>query len=156
MRIRILAIGDRMPDWVNAACAEYAKRLPREFSVRIDGLATANRAKARGPSTAIRRESAALLQRVDTAERVVALDVLGDIWSTEQLAKRIEAWRMDGRNVSLLVGGADGLHDDCLQRAETRWSLSRLTLPHPLVRVVLLEQLYRAWTIISGHPYHRS
>ena len=88
-------------------------------------------------------------------DKVIALDVQGKNWSTEQLAQNLSDWRMDGRNISLLVGGPDGLAGECLQRAESRWSLSALTLPHPLVRIILMEQLYRAWSIISNHPYHR-
>ena len=89
-------------------------------------------------------------------DRVIALDVRGSAWSTEQLAEELSDWQMAGTNVSLLIGGPDGLSRDCLQRARQRWSLSALTLPHPLVRVVLAEQLYRAWTITAGHPYHRA
>ena len=88
--------------------------------------------------------------------RVIALDVEGRGWSTQQLAGQLERWMGDGRDVALLVGGPDGLAPGCLQAAEQRWSLSPLTLPHSLVRVVLAEQLYRAWTIITGHPYHRA
>ncbi len=86
----------------------------------------------------------------------MALDVLGKPWSTETLAQRLSDWQMNGRNVSLLVGGPDGLSRACLDRADMKWSLSALTLPHPLVRVVLAEQLYRAWTITVNHPYHRA
>jgi len=87
--------------------------------------------------------------------RVIALDVKGHGWSTGQLAGRLKEWMQDGRDISLLVGGPDGLADNCLQAAEQRWSLSPLTLPHPLVRVILAEQLYRAWSVNAGHPYHR-
>lgn len=155
MHIRILAIGDRMPGWVDQACNEYLKRLPREFGVKVQGIPAGGRSRAQETKSAVKKESVALLQRLGAGERVVALDVQGEAWSTEKLTQNIQSWQMDGRDVSLLIGGPDGLHHDCLARAETRWSLSKLTLPHPLVRIVLLEQFYRAWSIIAGHPYHR-
>ena len=97
-----------------------------------------------------------MLAVVAPQQLVVALDVKGRAWSTEQLAEQLQGWLQDGRNLSLLVGGPDGLAPACLERAEQRWSLSPLTLPHPLVRVLLAEQLYRAWTVLNNHPYHRS
>ena len=96
-----------------------------------------------------------MLAAIGERDRVVALDVKGKPWSTEQLAGNLRDWQLGGDNISLLVGGPDGLADECLQRADQRWSLSALTLPHPLVRIVLAEQLYRAWTVNSNHPYHR-
>jgi 23S rRNA (pseudouridine1915-N3)-methyltransferase len=97
-----------------------------------------------------------MLGAVGERERVIALDVAGRGCSTEQLAGQLRDWLQDGRDLSLLIGGPDGLAAECLARADQRWSLSPLTLPHPLVRVLLAEQLYRAWTLVSGHPYHRS
>ena len=97
-----------------------------------------------------------MLAATAPSQRVIAMDVQGRCWSTDQLAEALASWLQDGRDVSLLVGGPDGLSSACLERAEQRWSLSALTLPHPLVRVLLAEQLYRAWTVISNHPYHRS
>ena len=97
-----------------------------------------------------------MLAAIPERSLVVALDVGGSAWDTPALAARLQEWLQSGRDIVLLVGGPDGLSGDCLRRAELRWSLSALTLPHALVRVVLAEQLYRAWTIISGHPYHRS
>ena len=96
-----------------------------------------------------------MLGAIGQGHHVVALDVLGKAISTEGMAKKLEHWRMDGNNVSILIGGPDGLAQSCLQRANEKWSLSALTLPHPLVRVVLIEQLYRAWTILQNHPYHK-
>jgi 23S rRNA (pseudouridine1915-N3)-methyltransferase len=97
-----------------------------------------------------------MLAAIPERSLVVALDVGGRAWDTPALAVRLQEWLQSGRDIVLLVGGPDGLSGDCLRRADLRWSLSALTLPHALVRVVLAEQLYRAWTIISGHPYHRS
>jgi 23S rRNA (pseudouridine1915-N3)-methyltransferase len=97
-----------------------------------------------------------MLAAIGKGDGVIALDVLGKAWSTEHLAEQIKSWQMSGRNMSLLIGGPDGLSEACLQRAEQRWSLSALTFPHPLVRVILAEQLYRAWSINNNHPYHRA
>ena len=107
------------------------------------------------PGVAIEQEGTAMLDAVSAGDRVIALEVGGKVWSTEQLAGKLEDWQLDGRDVTLLVGGPDGLSAGCRERADEQWSLSPLTLPHPLVRVVLAEQLYRAWTITSNHPYHR-
>jgi 23S rRNA (pseudouridine1915-N3)-methyltransferase len=104
----------------------------------------------------MQRESDAILAATGAKDRVIALEVGGRPWSTEKLAAQLENWQQDGRDVSFLVGGPDGLADDCRKRADQQWSLSPLTLPHPLVRIVLAEQLYRAWSITRNHPYHRA
>lgn len=155
MRLRILAVGSRMPDWVEEGYREYAKRLPPEIRVDMVELPLGPRGKGQSIARAIEREEAAMLKAIDPADGVVALDVKGKPWSTEQLAAKLREWQESGRNYNLLIGGPDGLGDQCLARAQQTWSLSPLTLPHPLVRVVLIEQLYRAFTINSGHPYHR-
>lgn len=155
MRLRILAVGSRMPAWVEEGYREYAKRLPAEIRVEMVELPLGPRGKGQSTERAIEREEAAMLKAIDTAEGVVALDVKGKSWSTEQLALQLRHWQESGRNYNLLIGGPDGLGRQCLARADQSWSLSPLTLPHPLVRVVLIEQLYRAFTINSGHPYHK-
>jgi len=145
-----------MPAWVNDGYQEYARRLPRECSLSLTEIPLGQRAKSSAVERAIAEEGARMLAAIPANQRVIALDVKGRSWSTEQLAGQLGLWMQDGRNVSLLVGGPDGLSADCLVRAEQRWSLSPLTLPHPLVRVLLAEQLYRAWTVTTGHPYHRA
>lgn len=155
MRIRLIAVGTRMPDWVQTAFAEYAKRLPRELALELMEIPLGPRSKSSSTSAAIAKESAAILSAIGDGDRVIALEVKGKDWSTEQLAQQLAKWQMDGGNVSLLVGGPDGLSDACRARADVHWSLSRLTLPHPLVRVLLSEQIYRAWTILANHPYHK-
>lgn len=115
----------------------------------------AKRTKAADTGRLIQQEGERMLGALPKGARVVALDVRGRPWSTQQLAGQLEAWMAGGRDVALLVGGPDGLAPECLERAEQTWSLSPLTLPHPLVRVVVAEQLYRAWSITQGHPYHR-
>lgn len=104
----------------------------------------------------MQREGEAVLAAAGARDRVVALEVGGRPWSTEQLAEQLERWQLDGRDVSFLVGGPDGLAPECRARADQQWSLSPLTLPHPLVRILLAEQLYRAWSITRNHPYHRA
>ena len=155
MKIRILAVGQKMPAWVEAGVDEYLKRLPADFRVSIEEVALGSKSAGADVKKAQALESQALLARLTGKEKVIALDVQGKSWSSETLARQAEGWRMEGRDLALLIGGPDGLSADCLARAEQRWSLSALTLPHPLVRVLLAEQLYRAWTLMSGHPYHR-
>lgn len=154
MRLTVIAVGTRMPRWVDEGVAEYGKRLPPELKLgwRDIGLARGGGAAAQRRE----REARDILKAIPAADQVVALDVQGRRLSTQDLAGRLGDWQMQGDNVSILVGGPDGLAPSCLERADQRWSLSDLTLPHPLVRVLLAEQLYRAWTITVNHPYHRA
>ncbi|MCB1663924.1 MAG: 23S rRNA (pseudouridine(1915)-N(3))-methyltransferase RlmH [Pseudomonadales bacterium] len=156
MRIKLIAVGGKMPDWVNSGFNEYAKRLPHELKLEVIEVPLGQRGKGADIQRAIAKESRQLLAAIEEKDQVVALDVKGSAWSTEQLAQKLSEWQMSGTNVALLVGGPDGLSPDCLQRAGQSWSLSKLTFPHPLVRVVVAEQLYRAWTLLNNHPYHRS
>lgn len=155
MRLRALAVGQKMPAWVKDGVAEYSKRLPPEMPLEWVELPLGQRAKNRPVEQAIAQEGDAMLGAIRADDRVIALAVDGKAWSTPDLAARLEDWRQDGRDICLLIGGPDGLDGRCLARADQRWSLSALTLPHPLVRVVLAEQLYRAWTITRNHPYHK-
>ena len=155
MRLSILAVGGKMPAWVNEGLAEYSKRLPRELQLNWREIPLARRTKDKTTQQVREAESEQLLKAVPAGDRVIALDVRGKSWTTEGLAKQLQDWQMSGDNFSILIGGPDGLSPACLSRADLRWSLSDLTLPHPLVRVVLVEQLYRAWTITANHPYHR-
>jgi len=155
MRIKIIAVGTKMPAWVETGFAEYAKRLPRDFSVEVLELALGPRGKNASIEKAIAKEGELMTAAIPAGDHVIALDVKGKPWSTEKLAQNFMDWRMEHSNFSILIGGPDGLAPACLQRAHARWSLSALTLPHPLVRIVLIEQLYRAWTILNKHPYHK-
>lgn len=155
MRIRLLAVGTRMPPWVTQGVEEYRKRLPRDFSLDVEEIAPGQRGKNADIPRAMAVEAERIQARLRGDEHVVALEVGGQPWSTERLAQEAEAWRLDGRDVALLVGGPDGLEPALSAAADQRWSLSPLTLPHPLVRILLAEQLYRAWTLMVGHPYHR-
>lgn len=156
VKINLISVGTRMPDWVQQGVLEYSKRLPAEFSLHCIDVPLGKRTKSSDTQQAMRQESEALLSRLSVRDHVVALDVLGRSLSTEAMAARIGALRDDGKHLSLLVGGPDGLSPDCLERANETWSLSALTLPHPLVRIVLAEQIYRVWSVLSGHPYHRA
>ncbi len=155
MQIQLIAVGTRMPGWVDEGFKEYAKRLPRECSLRLVEIPLGRRPKSGDVSRAMAEEGERMLAAIPKGALVVALEVDGRSWSTEDLAGQLDGWLGSGQDVALLVGGPDGLAPACQERAQQRWSLSALTLPHPLVRVLLAEQLYRAWTVYKGHPYHR-
>ena len=155
MRIHLIAVGQKMPDWVEKGFQEYAKRLPTSCSLKLVEIPPGHRGKSADIQRAIKSESDKMLAAIPNNAKVIALDERGKSWSTVQLASQMTDWMQDGRDVVLLVGGPDGLSKECKQRAEQMWSLSALTLPHPLVRVVLAEQVYRAWSVTQGHPYHR-
>ncbi|NNG12408.1 MAG: 23S rRNA (pseudouridine(1915)-N(3))-methyltransferase RlmH [Halobacteria archaeon] len=156
MRIHLIAVGTRMPTWVSEGYREYARRLPHECSLRLVEIPPCKRRKTLSSERIREEEGRQLLAAIPDQATVVAMDVTGKPWSTESLAARLQDWMQGGRDIALLVGGADGLSVACLMRADLRWSLSAHTLPHALVRIVISEQVYRAWTILSGHPYHRS
>jgi 23S rRNA (pseudouridine1915-N3)-methyltransferase len=155
MRIHLIAVGTRMPAWVEAGYAEYAKRLPRECRLELVEIAPGRRGKGADPARALSEEGARMLAAVPRSAQPIALDLGGSAWSTEGLAERLGRWMEDGRDRALLVGGPEGLSPQCRGTAELSWSLSPLTLPHPLVRIVVAEQVYRAWSLRAGHPYHR-
>jgi len=155
VRIKLIAVGSRMPRWVEEGWQEYAKRMPAELAVDLVEIPLNTRGKNADVARLIRQEGEAMLAKVQPGERIVTLEVEGKPWSTGQLARELERWRLDSRTVNLMVGGPEGLAPEVCARSEQRWSLSPLTLPHPLVRILVGEQLYRAWTVISGHPYHK-
>ena len=144
-----------MPGWVDTAFREYAKRLPTECSLSLVEIEPGHRGKSANPEVARRTEGERMLAAIPKDAQVIALDRRGRSLRTEQLAQELAGWMADGRDLALLVGGPEGLAESCVVRAERLWSLSPLTFPHPLVRVILAEQLYRAWSILKGHPYHR-
>ncbi len=158
MKIHLLAVGTRMPDWVKAGYADYAGRLPRECALNLVEIPAARRGQGQNPDLArlMRDEGERLLTAVPSGSRLLALDERGRHWDTAELAAQLAGWLREGRDLSLLVGGPDGLDPACRDRAEQLWALSRLTLPHPLVRVLVAEQLYRAWSLLHHHPYHRA
>lgn len=156
MRIHLLAIGTRMARWVDEGFAEYQKRLPPECSLQLIEVPAVARTKGTPRERVLQREGERLLAAIPPGAHTLALDVAGRSLSTEQLARALAGWLQSGQDLALLVGGAEGLSETLLARAEGRWSLSPLTFPHPLVRVILAEQLYRAWSLLHNHPYHRA
>lgn len=155
MHIRLLAVGDRQPAWVDDAFQKYIARLPRDWKFRLDTLATVRRGKNDKSQKAMLAEGEQLLAKLQPDEQVVLLDERGKQLTSKGLADRLADWQSDGRNVCLVIGGPDGVSDAVKQRADFTWSLSQLTLPHGMARVLLAEQLYRAWSLQTGHPYHR-
>ena len=155
MRVRIIAVGTKMPAWLQEGVQDYLKRFPREWKVEFVEISLGHRSKGQDVQKAMAKESEQMLAAIHPRERVIALDVKGQSWSTERLSEQMASWQMSGDNVALLIGGPDGLSADCLAKADQSWSLSPLTLPHPLVRVLLVEQLYRGWSILKNHPYHK-
>lgn len=155
MRIDLVAVGTRVPGWVTAGYDDYARRLPPECRLRLHEIAPGRRRRNQPSTAAVADEGRRMLAAVPARAQAIALDVSGKSWSTTDLAEQLGLWLAAGTGVALLVGGPDGLAGDCLARAHTRWSLSPLTLPHALVRVLVAETLYRAWSLRAGHPYHR-
>ena len=155
MHIRLLAVGDRQPSWVDDAFAVYAARLPREWKFRIDAIPTARRSKSDRSGKARQAEGERILAGVERSDFAVLLDERGRQLDSKGLARKLGQWQSDGRDVCFIIGGPDGVSADCRARADFTWSLSSLTLPHGLARVLLAEQLYRAHALRTGHPYHR-
>jgi 23S rRNA (pseudouridine1915-N3)-methyltransferase len=156
MIIHLISVGNKMPRWVQEGYQEYAKRLPSECALNLIEIAPGHRGKSADVKRTVREEGERMLKAIPKGCRIVALDVGGKAWSTEQLSAQLGEWMAAGPDIALLVGGPEGLAEACLQQADGRWSLSPLTLPHPLVRVVVAEQLYRAWSLLRNHPYHRA
>ena len=155
MQLLVAAVGQRMPAWVQQAWTEYARRFPRGLALELREIPLARRTRNTSAAALRAAEGEALMAAVPDGHRVVALDGRGRQWTTTELSERLEDWMREERGVVFLVGGPDGLPDACRGAAHDVWSLGKLTLPHPLVRVLLAEQLYRAWTITQNHPYHR-
>lgn len=144
MRIRLVAVGKRMPQWAADAYREFATRMPPELRIELVEIPTGKR-----------DEGARVLAQIPAEAHAVVLDERGSAWTTQALAEQLNQWRDSGRSLVLVIGGPNGHTAETRARASQSWSLSNLTLPHMLARVVVAEQLYRAWTILSGHPYHR-
>lgn len=159
MRIRLLTISQKMPDWVQKGYDDYHKRIQPFMQTQLLELPMTKRGK-NDSATDIQRfcvqEGQSILGSLKPQERLIALEVGGRNLSTEKLATTMQQWMLEGQDVALAIGGPDGLSDEVRQQAEWHWSLSPLTLPHPLVRVIVIEQLYRAMSILNNHPYHRA
>lgn len=155
MHIRLIAVGDRQPSWVDAAFDAYTARLPRQWQFRLEEIATAERRKGTKADTARFTEGERILAKLKPAELAVLLDESGRQFSSRELAVKLEDWQAMGQDLVFIIGGPDGVSPEVRNRANVTWSLSKLTLPHGLARVLFAEQIYRAWTMTTGHPYHR-
>lgn len=155
MKIQLLAIGTHLPEWVNAGFAEYQKRLPRDWQLTLTEIPAQKRLKSIPVETILAQEAQALLKNLPAHHVSIALERTGQVLDTHGLAKQLHNWHQQSQDISILIGGPEGLPTTLLQQMTHSWSLSALTLPHPLVRIVLAEQIYRAWSIINHHPYHR-
>jgi 23S rRNA (pseudouridine1915-N3)-methyltransferase len=156
VKCRLIAAGTRLPDWVNSGFLEYQKRLRTPLVLELHEISVATRSAGDNPERAVQREGADMLAALGRDDFVVALEIAGKAMSTEQLSVWLAARLRDARPLALLIGGPDGLSPACRERADYSWSLSPLTLPHALVRVVVAEQIYRAMSLMAGHPYHRA
>ena len=153
--MRVLAIGTRMPQWVSDGADDYVKRMPREASIEWVELPVSKRTRDTAESRML-EEATAIERRLKPQELMVILDAEGKVISTETIAETLATWQSNGSKIAFVIGGPDGLHPSLKAKASARWSLGRITLPHALARVILAEQLYRAWSINAGHPYHRA
>ncbi|MDA8362320.1 MAG: 23S rRNA (pseudouridine(1915)-N(3))-methyltransferase RlmH [Gammaproteobacteria bacterium] len=155
MRLHLIAVGARMPEWVNTAYAGYAKRLHSGCRLELREIPAGRRSRSADIARILRIEGDRCLDAVPSGARIIALERQGRVLPSDQVAEAMGRWLQEGRDVAFLVGGPEGLAPQCLQRADELWSLSALTLPHTLVRVLLAEQLYRAWSMLNHLPYHR-
>lgn len=155
MKLHILAVGHKMPDWITTGFDEYAKRMPPELRIELREIKPEPRTTSRSSQSVMAAERQRIEAALPKSARVVALDERGRDWTTMQLASALPEWQRDGRDVAFVIGGADGLDPEVKGRAEILLRISSLTLPHGMVRVLLAEQLYRAWSITQNHPYHR-
>ena len=154
MVIRLLAAGTRPPAWISNGYNEYAKRISDGCRLELVEIPVEKRARSSNTARALEKEGARMLAAIPKGAHVIALELAGQAWSTGALAAQIEKWRSNHSQVCLMVGGPDGLSDACVERANQQWSLSNMTFPHMLVRILVAEQLYRAWSYSRGHPYH--
>ncbi|MGL4859773.1 MAG: 23S rRNA (pseudouridine(1915)-N(3))-methyltransferase RlmH [Enterobacteriaceae bacterium] len=155
MKLQLIAVGTKMPEWVQQGWSDYQRRFPREMPLELVEIAAGKRGKNADISRIVHKEGEQMLAAAGKNSRIVTLDIPGQPWDSNALAQQLEQWQQDGRDVSLLIGGPEGLAPACKAAAQQSWSLSPLTLPHPLVRIIVAESLYRAWSINVNHPYHR-
>lgn len=155
MKLQLIAVGGKMPDWVQNGLMDYLPRFPKDMPLELIEIPAGKRSKNADIKRILEKEGEQILAAVGKGNRIITLDIPGIPWNTPQLAQQLERWKQDGRNVSLLIGGPEGLAPACKAAAEQSWSLSPLTLPHPLVRILVAESLYRAWSLTTNHPYHR-
>ena len=155
MRIKLIALGTKMPQWVTQGYQEYAQRLPHQCQLELVELAAKKRGKNADTVRILRDEAQDLKEAIPSDYLVIALDRKGKAVDTELLAKKLQGWIDDSQNVAILIGGPEGIDPNYLKEISQKWSLSAMTFAHPVVRVMLAEQIYRAWSIIANLPYHR-
>ncbi|KWF31325.1 23S rRNA (pseudouridine(1915)-N(3))-methyltransferase RlmH [Burkholderia pseudomultivorans] len=156
MKLYILAVGHKMPGWIASGFDEYAKRMPPELRIELREIKPELRSGGRSAESVMAAERQKIEAALPKGARIVALDERGRDWTTMQLAQALPGWQQDGRDVAFVIGGADGLDPELKGRADLLLRISSMTLPHGMVRVLLAEQLYRAWSITQNHPYHRA
>lgn len=155
MRIDIIAVGEKCPVWIEQGVNEYINRMPNACKVSLKSVALAKRLRNKNIKQAQQQEEERLIKLTSENSLRIALDEHGNLWSTDQLANKIRDWLQTSPTVSIYIGGPDGFTAEFLQQVDLVWSLSNLTMPHMLVRILLVEQIYRAWSMNQGHPYHR-
>ncbi len=155
MKVHLIAIGKKMPEWINSGYAEFSKRMPPELQIDLIEITPSVRNKTTATEKNIKEEGKRIQSAIPANSRLIVLDEKGKNFSSIALSKKMESWLPMGQDIVLVIGGADGIDPKIKQQADEKWSLSSFTLPHALVRVVVAEQLYRAWSILKGHPYHR-
>jgi 23S rRNA (pseudouridine1915-N3)-methyltransferase len=155
MILRLVAAGTRPPQWISDGYNEYAKRIRGGCQLELVEIPVEKRSKSTSTARVLEKEGARMLAAIPQSAHAVALELSGQAWSTSLLAVQLDKWQSMHSQVCLMIGGPDGLSEGCAARANQSWSLSNLTFPHLLVRVLVAEQLYRAWSFSKGHPYHR-
>lgn len=155
LKISLIVVGEKMPAWVTQGYEEYAKRIQGRARLDLTEITAGKRGKNADLKRIIASEEQSIVNAIPTDAKVIALDRLGKTWSTQALAKKMQSWIDDGDQIAMVVGGPEGLSDTFLKTVNQTWSLSDLTFAHPLVRVILAEQLYRCYSILQGAPYHR-
>ncbi|PCJ16519.1 MAG: 23S rRNA (pseudouridine(1915)-N(3))-methyltransferase RlmH [Gammaproteobacteria bacterium] len=155
MRISLISAANRMPDWVNSAVKDYQQRLGKDIQLQIVDIPLNKRGKNANITKFMEKEGQLMLRAAKSSDHLIALDVKGTRLSTEKMSAKFNDFLHQGVNIALLMGGPEGLSEQCKQACKTHWSLSDLTLPHPLARVLVTEQIYRCWSILHGHPYHK-
>ncbi len=155
MIIHLIAVGTKMPSWVENGFQEYAKRLPADYALKLVEIPPEKRTKNSDIKRIVETEGKKILAAHRSNHLLVALDVVGESWSTPSVSQFLQTQHDSSQDIDLIIGGPDGLSAECLQKSQVKWSLSPLTFPHPLVRIIVAEQLYRAWSMLTNHPYHR-
>lgn len=155
MQIELIAVGAKMPDWINTAWQDYTKRLPKDWQLNLTEIPAGKRGKNAPIERILQEEGERILKAAQDCDVVIALDRIGRAISSQNLAQQCQAWHDSRQRVALLIGGPEGLSSSCLDASQQCWSLSTLTFPHPVVRIVIAEQVFRAWSILHNHPYHR-